>query len=192
MKLMMSVLLRLISLSLILFVFTSVTGYGQQPRLQITNLERFEAKSIQTVEVTLDGSLLQLASKFLSSKKPDEAKVKELISGLQGIYVRSYEFDKEGVYTLADIESLRTQLRTPGWTRIVGVRTTKPDSGNVDVYISNTDSKINGLAIIAAEPKELTVVNIVGSIDLEKLSELEGQFGIPRLGIKKDSNLRKE
>ena len=47
-----------------------------------------------------------------------------------------------------------------------------------------------GLAIIAAEPKELVIVNIVGPIDLEKLSQLEGIFGIPdlniRIGGKKD------
>jgi hypothetical protein len=30
-----------------------------------------------------------------------------------------------------------------------------------------------------AEPTELTVVNIVGPIDVAKLGELEGHFGIP-------------
>jgi hypothetical protein len=29
-------------------------------------------------------------------------------------------------------------------------------------------------------------VNIVGPIDLEKLSELEGQFGVPDLGIEQE------
>ena len=38
-------------------------------------------------------------------------------------------------------------------------------------------------AVISAEPKEFTVVNIVGPINLEKLTKLEGQFGVPDLGI---------
>ncbi len=38
-----------------------------------------------------------------------------------------------------------------------------------------------GLAIIATEPRQFTVVNIVGSIDLDKLHKLEGRFGIPKL-----------
>jgi hypothetical protein len=42
---------------------------------------------------------------------------------------------------------------------------------------------IDGIAILALEPRRLTFVNIVGRIDLEKLSQLEGQFGIPELGI---------
>jgi hypothetical protein len=40
-----------------------------------------------------------------------------------------------------------------------------------------------GLAIIAAEPREFTIVNIVGSIDLEDLHKLEGKFGVPNLDI---------
>jgi hypothetical protein len=41
--------------------------------------------------------------------------------------------------------------------------------------------RINGLVIISAEPREFTVVNIVGDIDLDRLSKLEGEFGIPRI-----------
>src|SRR5260370_17690565 len=38
---------------------------------------------------------------------------------------------------------------------------------------------IAGLAILVAEARELTVVNIVGNIDVNKLSLLGGHFGIP-------------
>ncbi len=41
--------------------------------------------------------------------------------------------------------------------------------------------QIAGLVIISAEPRELTLVNIVGPVDLDKLASLEGQFGIPRM-----------
>jgi hypothetical protein len=42
---------------------------------------------------------------------------------------------------------------------------------------------VGGLAILAFGPKELAVVNIVGPVDLDKLSKLEGNFGIPDLEI---------
>jgi hypothetical protein len=35
------------------------------------------------------------------------------------------------------------------------------------------------------------VVNIVGPIDLQKLSKLEGQFGVPELGIEPDKTKKK-
>ncbi len=40
---------------------------------------------------------------------------------------------------------------------------------------------ITGLVIIAAEPRELTIVNLVGPIDLDRLAGLQGQFGIPKI-----------
>jgi len=50
------------------------------------------------------------------------------------------------------------------------------------VYLFQQAGKINGITILAAERRELTVVNIVGPIDLSKLKLLEGQFGIPTVG----------
>jgi len=57
----------------------------------------------------------------------------------------------------------------------------------VDIYISIDGNRANGLAIIASEPREFTIVNIVGSVDMRKLHELEGQFGIPKLELEQKS-----
>ena len=51
----------------------------------------------------------------------------------------------------------------------------------MDVYVCLEDDKVRGLAVIASEPREFTIVNIVGSIDLDKISQLEGEFGIPSM-----------
>jgi hypothetical protein len=42
-------------------------------------------------------------------------------------------------------------------------------------------AKAQGIVVIAAEPKELTVVQLLGSIDPSMLGALSGQFGIPRM-----------
>jgi hypothetical protein len=39
------------------------------------------------------------------------------------------------------------------------------------------------MAVLISEPKHLIVVNVVGSIDLDKLKRLEGSLGIPRIRI---------
>lgn len=144
------------------------------------NVEKLAAKAVETVDVTLDGSMLQLAGKFLSDKDPEEAEARRLISGLRGIYVRSFEFEKPGEYSPADVEAVRTQLKAPLWSRIVGVRS-KRDGENAEVFLKNENNKVTGLAVIAADPKSLTIVNIVGDINPEDLSRLGGQFGIPRI-----------
>lgn len=154
----------------------------QSARLPIEQLDKLAAKANETVEVTLDERLLQLAAKFLSSKDPQQARIKELVAGLKGVYVRVFEFDQAGEYALSDIEALRAQLRAPAWSKIVGVRSRR-GGDNIDVHVKLQGDSILGLAIIAAEPRQLTVVNIVGPIDLEKLSQLQGQFGIPKLDL---------
>jgi len=67
------------------------------------NLDRLAARATESVDVTLDASTLELASKFLSKDDPDQAQVKNLVSKLKGVYVRSFEFDKEGQYSLNDV-----------------------------------------------------------------------------------------
>jgi hypothetical protein len=100
---------------------------------------------------------------------------------LKGIFVKRFEFEKEGEYTMADVDSIRSQLNAPGWTRVANVRSKR--AGNYDVVIMSEGSVIKGLAVLAAEAKAFTVVNIVGPVDLAKLSELEGKFGIPHFGL---------
>lgn len=162
---------------------------AQTGKIQINHLEKLADKAAEVVDVTLDGALLQLASKFMSDKRgADEAAAKDFIQHLQGVYVKSFEFDKEGEYTQADVEEIRKQLHAPNWQRTVEVRS-KRDGENAEIYLmpgSGTGADaIQGLAIICAEPKELTVVNIVGPIDLDKLAELDGQMGIPRMGLER-------
>ena len=93
-------------------------------------------------------------------------------------------YKRQGEYTEANLAGVRTQLRSPGWARLVNIVKKKTDDNiHVEVYMMTSTGRIDGLAILALEPKRLTLVNIVGTIDLEKLSQLEGQFGIPELGI---------
>ena len=169
---------------LLLSAFAAIPAHGQESRLQITNLDKLTAKASEVVDVNIEGAVLQLAINLLSSKKPNEAKIKEIIQGLKGVYVKSFEFEQAGQYSEADVEPIRSQLRGPGWSRIVGV-ISKKGSENVEVYTKTEGTSLVALAIIAAEPKELTIVNIVGPIDLDKLRELEGNFGIPHLDFEK-------
>jgi hypothetical protein len=130
--------------------------------------------------------VLGLAGRFLNAEEPDDAAVMEVMQGLKGIYVRSFTFDSDFVYQKSDVELVRRQLSAPGWQRLVEVRSRK-QSSEVDVYLSMEGDKVRGLAIIASEPRELTIVNIVGSVDLEKLHQLEGRFGVPKLQLEEDS-----
>jgi hypothetical protein len=183
MKLLTTKTMRAIALCSLLSVLAAAPAYAQDPaKIEMNHLDRFADRADKVINVTVDQQLLQLAGSFLNPKRsPDEAKIKELILGLKGIYVKRFEFEKEGAYTLADVDSIRTQLNGPGWVKVADVRSKR--EGNYDVVLMSEGSVIKGLVVLAAEPKAFTVVNVVGPIDVAKLGELEGKFGIPRLGL---------
>jgi len=165
----------------LLIIATALVAKAQDSRIQMSGLDHLAAKASQTVDVNLDERLMRMALKVFNDKDEDEREVKALIANLKGIYVKSFEFDADGQYTPADIEIIRTQLRGPGWTRLVNVTSKK--EGMLEVYLLFNGDLIGGLAVLHTDDKELTVVNIVGPVDLDKLAKLEGQLGVPDLGI---------
>lgn len=167
---------------LVAWVATGQAIAGPAAKIALPDLKALEARATEVVEVTLDEKLLGMASRFLDANNPEEAAARSIVSGLQGVYVRSYTFDEPVSLAAADIASLREQLVAPAWSRIVGARSRKEQT-DVEVYIRIDGDKATGLTVLAVEPKEFTIVNIVGAIDLEKLHRLEGQLGVPKLEI---------
>src|SRR4051794_14822763 len=121
------------NLILSLLIALPLVVQAQDSRLQLGSLDHLAAKASQTVDVSVDERLMKMAAKVLSDKDTDEREVKKLVEGLKGIYVKSFEFDTEGQYTAADLETIRTQLSGPGWTRLVNVTSKK--EGNLEVYL---------------------------------------------------------
>ena len=170
--------------SLIAFLLVLAPGLvakAQDSRIQMGSLDHLAAKASQTVEVNIDERLMRAAAKLLSDKNEDEREVKKLVAGLKGIYVKRFEFETDGQFAVADVETIRTQLRTPGWTRLVNVTSKK--EGMLEVYLLYNADQVSGLAVLHSDDRELTIVNIVGPVDLDKLAKLEGQLGVPELGI---------
>ena len=158
----------------LLSMLAAAPGYAQGARLQLDRLDRLAATAKEAVNVTLDGNMVQQAA-ALGGKEPD-AKMHEILRSLKGLYVRTFEFDVPGGYTDQDVEAIRAQLKAPGWSRIVSVR----ERGELtEIYMFNEPAGSGGLAIIAAEAKELTVVNLIGRINIAQLAALGVQLGVP-------------
>jgi hypothetical protein len=168
---------------MIVFTLLALAPMAAQ-EINFEKLRQLAAKAANTVDVNLDASMLTLGSKFLSPKDPDQAKIKELVKELKGLYVRVYEFGQEGAYSDSDLEEIRSQLKqAAGWARIASVRESKGRE-TVEVYLKKEGDRIGGLTVIAAEPKELTIAHILGPVDPEKLGELGGFMGMPKVDSK--------
>ena len=157
----------------------AVPARAQQ--LQMPDFSRLNAAAIDVVDVSVDQSLLGMAAAFLGSGG-DDAQLKSLISSLKGIYVKSFTFGKDGAYDAAMLEPVRRQLSTGQWTRLMAAKSSK-DGSDMAVYLWRNGDRPGGLAVLSVEPREVTLVNIVGAIDLAQLKALQGKFGVPELEI---------
>jgi hypothetical protein len=176
----------------------AATAYGQQPseaharaRLQLGALERLSARADKSVDVSVDEGVLSLAKGFLENPKDAKARdVAEAIKGLEAVYVRVYEFAKEGEWAESDIADIRRQVAEPGWSRVVNVWN-RAEGRRVEVHLRAAAGKVGGLLVLSTEPKQLVVVNMVGDVDVKKLASLQGQFGIPDIDFRGDDDDRK-
>ena len=161
---------------------------GQQAvtgRLRLDSLERLAPKASEAVNIEIDGILIKFVGSILSDEDADERAVKELVTGLRGVYVRSYEFKSAGQFAEADVAAVREQLRAPGWSRVMDVKSKGLDFGDAEVYLATAGGRVEGFALLVVEPRELTVVNIVGPLDLDKIRRLGDNLNLPRVTVKR-------
>jgi hypothetical protein len=139
------------------------------------------ARASNVTEVTLGKNMLAFAAKFMNGKGPDDAATRHLIEGLDGIYVRDYEFDKEGQYSMVDIDKLRQYFETSEWTPMVHEHD-KKSGETTDVMMKVVNGETRGMFILDAEAKELSIVLILGPINIDDLHKLSGIGGLGALG----------
>jgi len=163
-------------LALLLFCGPAVAR-AQDARLRLDHLDRLSARATESVEITMNDVQVQFLRKLVSLSEPDQSKLKGLLSKLKGVYVRGYEFARDGEYSDGDIEEVRAQLRSPGWERIVEVRNR---NGGDEVFFMPRDDEIAGFAAISTEPRKVCVINIVGPMDLDEMAQLDREFHLTR------------
>ena len=180
-----------LKIMLLLFGLTAMTANAQDAHLRFNRLSLLENKAQDVVEVNIDGKLLDLEKRVMVKvNDPNSKKVAQAISGLKGIYVRVYNFEKENEYNLGDIDEIRTQLNAPGWEKLANVRS-KKNNQKVDVYTMFTGDQMSGVAVVVSDSKSIAVVNVIGPIDIDLLAEMSGKLNIPKIDIERDANPEK-
>jgi hypothetical protein len=155
--------------------FSALCGYGQDAKLQLGNLDKLSEKAARVTDVTLDGSLLQFAVNMIqkiNAEDKDVAQLQSIIKNLKGIYIKSFEFDDASQYSKADVDGIRSQLTSPRWSKIVQSMEKRRNEYD-EIYVLKNGDKVGGVVILVAEARELTVVNLVGDVPMDKIASLE-------------------
>jgi hypothetical protein len=160
-------------------LLSASVSLAQNPgRLEMPEFSHLQSKAVESVDITIGPFLMWLAGSIAPERAEDGTPLKEIVKGIEAVYVRSYQFDADNVYSMDDVEKVRSQLRSEQWKPLAEIRSRK-NGENVDIFISMENDKPTGFAIVASKPREFTIVNIVGTIDIEHLARLQAGLGLP-------------
>lgn len=151
---------------------------GVMPELKLPSFTHLQHHATEVVDITIGSWPLAILGALMDEDNPEDAAAKQVLKGLKRVVVRSYRFDSDFVYSKADVAEVRSQLSAPGWSQLVQVRDERHDK-NVDIYVAVDHEKIAGFVIIASEPREFTILNIVGSIEPAQVARLRGKIDLP-------------
>ena len=174
---------RLIWTGLFLAGLAVVSAGAQQSQLPAPPKVEKEiaSRASDVTEVTLGKNMLAFATRFMDNKDKDSAETRKLIESLDGIYVREYEFEKDNEVSPEEVDKLRAYFETAEWTPVVRERERRGRE-TTDVMVKLVNGEPHGIFVLTAEPRELTIVLILGPIRMEDLSKLHGLNGLGALG----------
>lgn len=144
---------------------------AQDSELKLPSFRHLQNKAVETVDITIGRWPLRFAAAFADDGTKDGAMAKELLSGLKSVRIRSYKFDNENSYSRSEVEAVRKQLNGANWMPLAQMHS-RAKRSDVDIFISVEDDHATGLAVVAIEPHEFTVVNIAGRIDPKQIGQL--------------------
>lgn len=147
----------------------------------VMRLDELEEKADEVVKIDLWGKSLEQGKKLLGLRKNVTSPAKRFLSGLKGVYLRTYRFggtkpDQE------DVEPIYRQLADSGWVPLIETENRK-EKGAVSIYSYYENKKVAGITVVSADPAKVTVVKIMGPVDLEILSDIGNGLGLPVMNI---------
>ena len=158
----------------------TLAPFASAQKLEL-KFDALAARASEKAEVDLDGSILKLALSQVPLKKDKDGKlpINDLLSGVQEVHVRNYEFEKAGSYSDTDLEPLRKQVSEgSGWSRIVHVT---EEGESTEVFMQTQGGKVGSCLILAAEAKELSVVYLVGTMTVAQMKGLADPSAVDSL-----------
>ena len=146
------------------------------------DLEDLEGKAEEVVEVNLDGETLEQGSRLLAIRQGVSGSVKSFLRGIKGVYRRTYRFGMGKSYEDEDVQGFHEQMAEGGWSPVIDVKDNDSKEA-VTVYSYSEGEQVTGVTVVSADSSEVTVVNIVGDVDLGTLSDIGASIGVPEMVI---------
>jgi hypothetical protein len=188
------------SIKILLVIFFALSlGIGAQQKTDYSKeVGYFDFKSLlhlknnsPVTEVYLEEPMLKMVGKMADNKGEDVSKI---IAGLKLVCVNEYELDLGEFNSVESLlGTIDKALRAKQWERIIYSKH-KNNFDNVYVH-PDQNGEFAGLVVtsfhgytsdIVDKSGKISLVNIVGKIDLSALGAISKEFNIPGLGKQRE------
>lgn len=142
------------------------------------NMDAVSRHASFRTDFTFDRTMLELANNFI-----EDEDTRRVVAKLNGISVHCYKFSVPGLYDLGSLEAVRQQYQDRGWKHLVTSQSQHDpydDQGRTDVWIRFEHTNVEGAVVMLANPTNVDLIAINGTISPLDLLHLRGHFGIPR------------
>ncbi len=133
--------------------------------------------ALSSVDINLRGAMLRLVGASVLQEEPSLAALVSDLVAIRVLVTPANELRAQQVDTVLGRGA--ASLEKAGWQRVVKVREADEQ---VHVYLKEVDGQIEGMTLFVYEPSdELTLINLVGRVDVEQLAAIGQAFDIPTL-----------
>jgi hypothetical protein len=156
-------------------------GQSTQPLAKddlFAGTEVFAKGASDITEITMDPDSLNLVG------GNDQRRAHSMVLNV----VRTYTYDKPGMYNMADVDAIRNKLNSGDWHCSVHIRDLKNGTGS-DVCGKRRTDGMKETAIIEVEQKQLTFIHTIrreggpGTSEMGYFPMLHGLSGLPAIAM---------
>jgi hypothetical protein len=188
---------RLLALFAGLLIFLAPVARAQDANAVPQGVDALAAHATLATNFTFNKTMLDAMSQTL----PDDER--RIVAQLNSITVHNFRYSGPGMYDPATLDAVRAQYAQQGWNHLVTKQahaaaqpaapqggTSAPvaapmpaaprDPARTDLYVRMAHANVEGIVVLVANQRNVTLVTVDGTISPLDLLHLRGHFGIPR------------
>ena len=141
----------------------------------VESLDALAPESLN-IEINLRGPMIKFVAMATADEDPEFS---ELVSELEAITVRIAELDAaDGAKIRPQLSDAAHRLAAGGWETMVRVR---EEDEEIHIFTRMLDEEMQGMTVLTLDTDEVTLINLVGKIDLAGLAHLARGLDVPQL-----------
>jgi hypothetical protein len=156
---------------------TRVAGLSaQQPVGVAEMLQTLSSEHATHTAITFDRDMLQTVDGFMDLGT----------AALNSVTVENYRYSDRAFYIPENMAALNDAYNQAGWKHLVNEHAsprdnTMPSRPMIDLWLHYSGTQINYVTVLIRAPRQMSVIEVSGSLRPLDLVHLSGHFGIPKV-----------